>query len=130
MESQSPEPADPHIDALLRAARPTPDPIWVREAQRELFPHRRRFALRLRPVGAMGFATALAVALAALLLGLSLGGVGPLGSGDHAVQAKDRCQTVDVTRIERVPSIVTTAHGKVRVAYTRKPVLRRERRCR
>ena len=125
------EHTDPELDALLRAKRPAPDPTWVRATEQRLLPPRRRFAVPAwRPAPAARLGAALAVGIAALVLALSLAGVGPLGGGDRSVQAKDDCRTVKVTRRERVPAIVTGKDGQPQVVYSARSVQRLERRCR
>ena len=126
MDPHAPEHTEPELDALLRARRPTPDASWVRATQERLFPERRRWTFEW-PVARLGAVVALG--LAALVLALSLAGVGPLGGNDRSVQAKDDCKTVTVTRKERVPSIVKGADGQPRVVYSERPVQRLERRC-
>ena len=117
------EPIDPEMDALLRRARPEPDGAWVHATGERLFAPRRTS----RPVWRLG--AAFAGGLAAFATVLSLAGVGPLAGGDQTVNAKDDCRAVTVTRVQRVPSLVTKPSGGVRITYTRKPVQVSERRC-
>lgn len=120
-----PEHADPELDALLQRSRPEPEGAWVHATGERLFaprPTRSRLTLRL--------GTAFAVGLAALALILSLAGVGPLADSNAPVQARDGCRDVTVTRVERVPSVVTTPDGETKIVYSRKTVRRTVRRCR
>lgn len=126
MDPFGPEHAEPDLDALLQRRRPEPDPAWVRTTGERLFAPRRSWL----PSPALRLGSALAGGLATLALVLSLVGAGPLGGGDPAVEAKQDCHTVMVTRTVRKPSIVTDRHGVLRVVYTRKPVRRPVRRCR
>jgi hypothetical protein len=115
---------DPELEARLRTARPQPDPAWVRTTGERLFPER---APRRLPALRLG--TAFAGGLASLVTVLSLAGVGPLAGSSGPVQAQDRCRQVAVTRVQRVPRLVTTAGGAKRVVYTRRPVHRMVKRC-
>lgn len=127
MDPQAHEHADPELDALLRSRRPLPDPSWVAATERRLLPgQRRRFALR--PPRALRLGVALAVALAGLVLALSLAGGGPL-AGDNTVDARDDCHTLTVTRSERVPRVIEGPGGP-RIVYRNAPVQRFERVCR
>lgn len=117
------ETPDPLLEALMRAARPAPDPTWVRTTGEQLFPERRRRRTTLR------LATALVVGLAALASVLSLAGVGPLGGTERSVEARDNCRSVTVTRTVRVPSVITAPDGAIRVVTKRTPVERTVRRC-
>lgn len=120
-----PEPIDAELDALLRRARPQPEGAWVRTTGEQLFAG--QTGRRSRPALKLG--TVFAGGLAAFATALSLAGVGPLATGDQTVDAQDNCRTVTVTKLQRVPSIMTTPSGEVRVTYTRRPVEISERRC-
>jgi hypothetical protein len=124
VDPQAPEHADPELDALLRSHRPMPDAAWVATTERRLLPTRRRLSWRRAPALRLG--VALAVALAGLVLALSLVGGGPL-AGDGTVDARDDCRTVAVMRTERVPVVVD---GGSRIEYRSERVRRLERRCR
>ena len=124
MDPHAPENAEPELDALLRSRRPMPDEAWVAATERRLLPSRRRLSWRGAPALRLG--AALAVALAGLVLALSLAGGGPL-AGNDKVDAKDDCRTVTVIRTERVP--VVSEDGS-RIEYRTERVRRPERRCR
>ena len=124
MDPHAPEHAEPELDALLRSRRPMPDPAWVAATEQRLLPTRRR-RLSWSRSPALRLGAALAVALAALVLALSLAGGGPLG-GDEPVQAEPKCRTVTVTRVERVPVVVD---GGSRIEYREQQVRRAVRRC-
>ena len=82
---------------------------------------------RRRPLVAAG---ALAGGLAAVLLGLSVAGSGPLGpAGDTSVDAKQHCRYVTVKKVVRVPRVVETAHGHTQIVTRRHTVSRRVKRC-
>jgi hypothetical protein len=120
---------DPHetdraLETLLERSRPEPEAAWVRATGERLFAPRRSWL----PGPTLRMGSALAGGIAALALGLSVAGVGPLGSGSEPVRANDDCRTVTVTRSIRMPSLVTV-DGDLRVVYTRKPVRRSVRRC-
>ena len=124
MDPHAPEHAEPELDALLRSRRPAPDPAWVAATEQKLLPsRRRRFAWSRYPALRLG--AALAIALAGLVLALSLAGGGPL-AGDEPVEARDDCRTVTVTRIERVPVVVDGGEG---IEYREQRVRRAVRRC-
>ena len=122
-------PDERQIEELLRLSRPEPSATYAARAERELFPEPpvRRPWLRLP---AVRIGSALVAGLATVLLVLSLAGAGPLGSKDDAVHAKERCRSIVVTRVERVPTIVTDANGTSHVRYRKKPARRTVRRCR
>ena len=125
MDPHAPEHAEPELDALLRSRRPMPDPAWVAATEQRLLPTRRkRFSWGGMPALRLG--AALAVALAGLVLALSLFGGGPLGGGNEPVDAKNDCRTVTVTRVERVPVVVD---GGARIEYREQRVRRPVRRC-
>jgi hypothetical protein len=126
VDPQAPEHSEPELDALLRSRRPMPDEAWVAATERRLLPTRRRISWGRTPALRLG--TALAIALAGLVLALSLAGGGPL-AGNDSVEAKDECRTVTVTRTERVPTIVEDASGEPQVRYRTERVRRTERRC-
>src|SRR5689334_12423679 len=128
MEPRSPEHNEPELDALLRARRPVPDSAFVRATEERLLPRRSRRSW-LPQVPAVRVGAALATGLAALVLALSLIGVGPLGHGDPSVQAQDHCRTVAVMKTERVPAIVRNRHGRATVVYSKQRVRRYVRRC-
>jgi hypothetical protein len=121
------DPSQDDLERLLRTARPTPRPGFVRELERTLRPQRpeRR---RLRLVLA---ATGVATALASLVLVLSIAGLLPGSSnGSKPVQAAPKCRTVIVERRERRPYFVRLDNGELRVRYHMELVRRPVRRCR
>jgi hypothetical protein len=119
---------DQEVAALLRASRPAPGEPFRAQLERELFePRRRGFAWPALPRPALAGA-ALAAALAVLLLALGLIGSSPL-SEDDRVRAKDNCRQVTITRVERVPQVVTDAAGETRITYRAEPVRRVITRC-
>jgi hypothetical protein len=119
---------DQDIERLLRASRPHPRMAFVAQTERALLESRRRW-LRA-PSPALRLGTALACGLAALVLALSLAGVGPLAGSDEGVQAQDSCRTVAVTRLVNQPMIVAGKHGEAKVVYAKRPQQRFVRRCR
>lgn len=114
---------DPELDALLRRARPTPDPAWVRVTGEQLLPPARAG----RRTTAM-LAAAIGLAVVVLTLVLAAAGGGPFG-GDEPVQAGDRCRSVTVTRVRTVPRVVTRGGEQV-IVTRREPVRVAGRRCR
>ena len=131
MDPLDPEHAEPELDALLRAHRPRPDADWVRATQQRLLPPPKpsRMPVLRWPAPPLRLGAAFATGLAGLMLALSLAGVGPLADQNQPVQADDECRTIEVTRTERVPRIVTVA-GEPRIVYRPGLVQRYERRCR
>jgi hypothetical protein len=111
---------DRELEGLLRANRPRPDADWVRATEDRLLPRRRSW----RPSPTVRVGAAFAGGLAALMLGISLAD----SNSNDAVQAKDRCRSVTVTRVERVPALVLK-DGQPRIVYSRKPVQRTVKRC-
>ncbi len=130
MDPLPPEHAEPEIDALLRQRRPRPDAAWRAATERRLLDHRRAWGLRRGPWPVLRLGAAVAVGLAALVLTLSLAGVGPLAGDHRAIEAKERCRTVAVTRTERVPYLDRGDGGQDVLRYRRERVNRLERRCR
>jgi hypothetical protein len=124
-----PHDPDPQLADLLRSRRPQPSMHFVAETERELFAPRRS-RLSWRPAAATRLGGALVAGFAALVLVLSLAGVGPLAGDDTGVQARDDCHTVAVKRFQRVPEVVTGKDGQAKVVYVRKRVPRYERVCR
>ena len=113
----------------LRRSRPLPDSDFTRELERRLLPRERRERARWRiPV----LAGAAAGGLAALFVGLSLAGAGPLSldGDDDSSQARDECEFVPVRRTERVPRVVTGRDGEPRITYRKRRVTRYVERCR
>lgn len=127
MDALPPEQSEPQIDALLRRARPEPDPQWVRDTEARLLPERPQRSWFPMPQVRLG--AVFAVGLAILVLGLSLAGVGPLGASNEPVVADDDCRTVQVTRTERVPRIVERPGAEPQIVYENRRVQRLERRC-
>src|SRR5918998_1441668 len=122
MSHPDPQQTDPELDALLRRSGPAPDSGWVEDLEDRLLPKpRRRTAPWRLPQVRLG--AALAAGFAALLVALSLAGVGPLGGDDASVRAKEDCQLVRVTRVERVPVVVERPSGNT-VEYQRERVQR------
>src|SRR5688572_8846596 len=116
-------------ERLLRAAEPAPSSDFVRTLEARLHDTGRRPAWlgRSVPVLAGG---ALAAMIATVGLGISLAGVGPFSSdAGNRVEADDRCPTVKVTRIERVPTVVTNADGRITVERRAQRVTRHVKRC-
>jgi hypothetical protein len=131
MEQLPPEHAEPEIDALLRAARPVADAAWVARTEAALLePRGLERWLAWRPAPALRLGTAFALALTVLVLGLALAGVGPLGGASEPVVADDKCRTVSVESVERVPRLVDEPGAEPRIVYERRRVQRLERRCR
>jgi hypothetical protein len=107
----------PTIDEILVASRLEPDPEWVDGLETRLFPPARRAPQRRR------FALAFVGGLASVALALSLvRDAGP-------VDAEDSCRYVSVTRVERVPFVVSDAAGRPAITYRDRSVTRRELRC-
>ncbi len=120
------EQLDEELDALLQRCRPAANPSWVATTERRLLPieleERGWWRAPQVRVGA-----AAAFALAAVLLVLTLAGA--LDGGSEDVRAKGNCEQVLVSRVERVPVIVTS-NGQSRVVYRQQRVRRFEQRCR
>jgi hypothetical protein len=128
MSQREPEQIDTELDAVLRRSTPTPDPEWVAGLEHRLLPvSPRRVPLWRLPQ--VRFGAAVAAGFAALLVVLALAGVGPLGGSGENVRAREDCELVQVTRIERVPAVVEGPSGDT-VVYRREHVQRYERRCR
>ena len=119
---QSDQP-DAAVEAILRASRPEPDPVWVEGLERQLLKPRRSARSRFT------FGFALAGGLAAVAMAFSLVGVGPLLRGSDAVDAREDCRVVVVAGIERVPVLVRDATGAPGVIYRDQTVTRRVTRC-
>lgn len=122
MDHGNPQHTEPELDALLRRNRPEPDPAWVRTTGERLLPARRRRLPALRLAGA------LAGGLAAVTVGLSLAGVGPIADDRDVVEARDECRPVTVERVQRLPSIATV-DGELRLQFRRETVRRTVERC-
>jgi hypothetical protein len=117
------------LERVLRSARPTPRPEFVRELERSLpvrrAEHQRR-RLRVAFAG-VGLATALAV----VAIVAAIAGVLPFSSGSaHRAQAKPDCQRVVVERRERRPYLVVDRNGDIHVRYRVETVPRLVNRCR
>lgn len=142
-------PGERDYEELLRRAQPEAPVAWRHETERALFGDgapakagagRRWFGGRAtdgKRSGATGwqarrgvFAAAVG-GLAAVVLGVSLAGGGPLASdgGDDA-RAKPGCTTVYVTEMQPAGELLRGADGKVRVETTQQPVTREVERCR
>jgi hypothetical protein len=133
MEHRETEPLDQEIDAVMRRSRPVPDARWVGELEQGLLPTllpTRIPSVALFRLPHFRLGAVVAAGLAALLLALGLAGVGPLGGQAHTVRAKDDCEKVQVTRVERVPIIVVGRNGKERLVTQPQQVRRYESRCR
>lgn len=124
----APEPADAELDALLRAARPQPDPAWVLRTREQLLaaPAPARSWWRVRPV-----TVGATLGLAAVISAAALVGGGPLGGGggDDA-RATQGCRTVYVTQVEPLGEVRRQADGSVEVQTVQRPVTRERRVCR
>jgi hypothetical protein len=114
---------DAAVEAILRASRPEPDPVWVEGLERRLLKPRRSTRSRLQ------FGLALAGGLAAVAMTFSLAGVGPLLRGSDAVDAREDCHVVVVAGIQRVPVVVRDASGAPGIIYRDQTVTRRVTRC-
>jgi hypothetical protein len=117
------------LERLLRSARPTPRPEFVRDLERSLplrRPPRERQRLQVALAG-VGLATALAaVAIVAALAGLL-----PFSQGSASrTQAKPNCERVVVERRERRAYFVVDRNGDIRVRYRVETVPRIVNRCR
>ena len=117
---------DEELDALLQRCRPAANQSWLATTERRLLPRKQQqrgwWGAPQARVGA-----AAAFALAALLLVLTLAGA--LDGGSEDVRAKGECDQVLVSRVERVP-VMVTSDGQSRVVYRQQRVRRFERRCR
>jgi hypothetical protein len=129
MPHLEPEHTDPELDSFLREIHPAPHPEWARSLEGRLLPRAAKGtgAWRLPHVR---LGAALVGGFAVLLLTLALAGVGPFGGNAADVRAKDDCELVQVTRVERVPALVQGSDGQPRIVYHRGRVQRFERRCR
>jgi hypothetical protein len=120
--------SDTLAEQWLRANTPEPEPDFVRSLEARLFPPRRERAPRRRPRPLFAGAAA-ALAGAAVVLLLALGGVGPLGSSSSdSGQATSGCRYVTVNRKVRVPVIVERK-GNPTLEYRTKLVHQRVKRC-
>jgi len=119
---------DHDAERLLRTARPEPSHDFVRELEGRLqAPERRAWLPALQPI-AVG--AGMASLLAAVGIGISLAGSGPLSSDSgNTVEAEDTCVTVMVERTERRPVLVTGADGQDRIEYRERKVRRPVKRC-
>jgi hypothetical protein len=119
---------DQQLESLLRSARPTPDPRFRGDLRRKLEGDAPLVGLRpwWRPSRIRLVAAAFLAAGATIA---SLAGAGPLSSSNDRVQARDDCRYIAVSRIERVPRLVTK-NGREQVVYDRKLVTRQVKRCR
>jgi hypothetical protein len=117
------------LERLLRSARLTPRPEFVRELECSLFlrrAERERRRLRVAIAGA-----GLATALAAVAIVAGIAGLLPFSSGSaHRVQAQPACRWVIVERRERRPYFVRDRKGAIRVRYRVVTVPRPVKRCR
>jgi hypothetical protein len=115
------EPTLSDLEQLLRSARARPRPEFVRELEASvlrsarfgpLAAWRRRESPRLRA------ALASAVAIATLLLVLSIAGLRPLGtSGTPGAAAERHCMTVRTWSVEREPLFVVARDGRLALRY-------------
>jgi hypothetical protein len=124
------EPATEDLERLLRAARPTPRPEFVRELEAAL-PGRvgRRPPLRARR-RVLFTATGFAGALAGLALLLGVAGVLPVSSQrGQPAQADDPCRTVIIERRERQPVFEKGPDGEIRLRFVPTVVPRPVKRC-
>jgi hypothetical protein len=118
---------DTEMEARLRNFRPAPDPAFVSALEAQLLPDkprpsRARRGFALRPVLAAGLA---ACSLAGVTAALDLAGLSPF-KGDRAVEARDNCRTVVVTKRERQP----VARDTGAIAFEYRMVKRHVERCR
>jgi hypothetical protein len=130
------EPPLSDFERLLRNSRPSPRAEFVRDLERSLVRsvQPRRQAARAswwrrspRLIAATGFATA----IAALLLVLSIAGVGPFDNGGTTpAQADRQCSTVMKVVPVRRPVLKINEHGAPAVTYRVEMMPRPVIRCR
>jgi hypothetical protein len=124
------------LEQLLRRSRPQPSPEFVRElgaslrksVQGDLLESPRP---RLHGARRLRLAFGSAVAIAALLLLLSIAGLRPFGTGGTTGAKADReCVTVQEWVLAREPTLVVADDGHLRVQYHTELVARPRVRCR
>jgi len=129
------QPSLSDLEQLLRSSRPRPRPQFVRELQASLVqsvaPHDRRLRAPKRQRRRLTVALGTAMAVATLLVVLSLAGIRPLGTGGTPGAAAGRdCTTVTDWVVQREPTLKVGADRRIHIVTEPRLVARPTVRCR